>query len=37
MIGKETGMLESMYITLDLSLQVGHTPTKVDKKKSNTE
>ena len=37
MIWQDACMLKSMYITLNFSFQVGHTPTKVDEKESNTE
>ena len=37
MIWQDACMLKSMYITLNFSFQVRHTPTKVDEKESNTE
>ena len=37
MIWQDTCMLKSMYITLNFSFQVRHSPTKVDEKESNTE
>ena len=35
MIGQDTLVLETMHVTVNLPLQIGHAPAPVDKKEAN--